>query len=72
MCILLEDIATVNFYSVFTMFIVFLSMINSGVTLFGSEWRPYTFINVLTSNNTIELVNTDTSMCHSTIDIEPV
>ena len=57
--------ATVNFYSVFAMFVVFK---HDELACFFSEWCPYTFINVLASNHVIELVNTGTGTCHSTLD----
>ena len=37
-------------------------------TRYVSEWSPCTFINMLASNHIIELVNTGTSTCHSTLE----
>ena len=34
---------------------------------FINEWSPYSFVTTMASNHTIELVNTATGTCHSTL-----
>ena len=51
--------------SVITTFVVFQ---HDTLTHFVNEWSPYTFLNILDSNHTIELINTGTVTCYSTPD----
>ena len=52
-------------YSVFITLVVFPQ---DALAWFVSEWSSCTFINVLTPNHIIKLVNTGASTCHSTLD----
>ena len=55
------------------MFIVFLHdalSLSDLAMRFVSELTPYTFINMLASNHTINLVNIGTGICYSTLDSE--
>ena len=64
--ILLLDVATVNHLQ----HIYHVCCLPTGCNcmFFASEQSPCTFINVLTSNHTIKLVNTGTSTCYSTLN----
>ena len=48
-----------------SIFVVFVGRIY--LQHFNNEWNPYSFANMIASNNSIKLISTGTGTCHSTL-----
>ena len=64
-CILLSDVATVDHLQHIRHVCCFPAWYTYALV---SEWSLYTFINMLASNNAIDIINTDSDTCYSTVD----